>query len=102
MRGLERQQVTRVVDDVKSKIYDSNILSSDGMDKYRMFPSRIFNFMSTFNCEFDVELRYLESKNTLAFKAFGQVKEENGDVINIYVASPESTSQIMSNFDIVE
>lgn len=102
MRGLERQQVTRVIDEVKSKIYDANILASEGMDKYRMFPSRIFNFMSTFNCEFDIELRYLESKNTLAFKAFGQIKEENGDSINIYVASPESTSQIMSNFDIVE
>lgn len=102
MRGLERQQVTRMIDDTKSQIFDSKSLNVEGIDKYRLFPSRIFNFMSTFDCEFDVELRYLESRNTLAFKAFGQVTQENGDPINIYVASPESTSQIMSNFDIVE
>jgi hypothetical protein len=77
-------------------------LNVNGIEKYRLFPSRLFNFMSTFDCEFDIELRYLESRNTLAFKAFGKVEQENGDAINIYIASPESTSQIMSNFDIVE
>lgn len=102
MRGMERQQVTRLIDETKSLIFDSNALNVDGIEKYRLFPSRIFNFMSTFDCEFDIELRYLESRNTLAFKAFGEVKQENGDIINIYIASPESTSQIMSNFDIVE
>lgn len=102
MRGMERQQVTRLIDETKSLILDSNALNVNGIEKYRLFPSRIFNFMSTFDCEFDIELRYLESRNTLAFKAFGEVKQENGDVINIYIASPESTSQIMSNFDIVE
>lgn len=102
MRGLERQQVTRVIDDTKSQIFDSNALRSDSIDKYRLFPSRMFNFMSTFECDFDVELRYLESRNTVAFKAFGTVKKDNFDPIHIYVASPESTSQVMNNFDIVE
>lgn len=102
MRGMERQQVTRLIDDTKSVIYDSSILNIDGINKYRLFPNRIFNYMATFDCEFDVELRYIESRNTLAFKAFGKVSHENGDIINIYIGSPESTSQIMSNFDIVE
>jgi len=102
MRGMERQQVTRLIDETNSVIFDSNALNVDGIEKYRLFPSRIFNFMSTFDCKFDIELRYLESRNTLAFKAFGKVMQENGDLINIYIASPESTSQIMSNFDIVE
>ena len=54
------------------------------------------------DCEFDVELRYLESRNIVAFKAFGKIENPNGDPINVYVASSESTSQIMSNFDIIE
>ena len=102
MRGLERQQVTRTIDFTRAKILNKTILQADSIEKYRLFPSRLFKFMSTFKCEFDVEIRYLESKNIVAFKAFGKVDVKGGDPVNIYVASPESTSQVMSNFDIVE
>ena len=102
MRGIERQQVTRTIDSTKARILNSTVLKSDSIDKYRLFPSRLFSFMSTFDCEFDVELRYLESRNIVAFKAFGKIENPSGDPINVYVASSESTSQIMSNFDIIE
>lgn len=103
MRGIERQQVTRQIDPVKTKINNSKVLASDGIDKFRQFPARIFNFMSYFKIDFEVELRYTgENRNVVGFKAFGKVTVDGKDDIEIFIGATESTSQSQNNFDIIE
>ena len=102
MRGIERQQVTRKIDPVKAKIADSNVLRSETLDKYRLFPSRIFSYISEFKCDFEVEIRYAPSHNLVGFKAFGKIKNKDKDDIEVFIGATESTSQTMINFDIIE
>lgn len=103
MRGIDRQQVTRQIDPVKCKIHNSTVLASDGIDKYRQFPTRIFNYMSYFKTDFEVELRYTgENRNLVGFKAFGKVVNPGKDDIEVFVGATESTSQSQNNFDIIE
>lgn len=102
MRGTERQQVTRKVDGLKAKVYNSEILAGDGVEKFRLFPARLFTFMSHFKTDFEVEIRYLESKDIVGFKAFGKLKSDGKDDIEVYLGATESTSQTMNNYDIIE
>lgn len=103
MRGIERQQVTRQIDPVKCKINNSTVLASDGIDKFRQFPARIFNFMSYFKIDFEVELRYTgENRNLVGFKAFGKIAVDGKDDIEVFIGATESTSQSQNNFDIIE
>ncbi len=102
MRGTERQQVTRKVDGLKTKIYNSEILASDGIEKFRLFPARLFSFMSYFKTDFEVEIRYMESKDIVGFKAFGKLTTAGKDDIDVYLGATESTSQTMNNYDIIE
>lgn len=103
MHGIERQQVTRQIDPVKCKISNSKILASDGIDKFRQFPARIFNFMSYFNTDFEVEIRYTgENRNLVGFKAFGKIAVDGKDDIEIFIGATESTSQSQNNYDVIE
>ena len=102
MRGIERQQVTRKIDPIKTKILDSNVLRSESIDKYRLFPSRIFSYLSEFKCDFEIEIRYAKNPNIVGFKAFGKIKNKGKEDIEVYVGATESTSQTMINFDIIE
>lgn len=102
MRGSERQQVSRKVDPHKSKIHNTTALASEGLDKFRQFPARIFNFMSFFNTDFEVEIRYMESKDIVGFKAFGKIDIDGKDSIEVFIGATESTSQSMNSYDIIE
>lgn len=102
MRGIERQQVTRKIDPINSKIFDSNVLRSDSINKYRIFPSRIFSYLSEFKCDFEVEIRYLPTHDIVGFKAFGKIQNKDKDDIEVFIGSTESTSHTMINFDIIE
>lgn len=102
MRGVQRQQVTRRVDPLKTKVSDTETLALDGIDKFRLFPTRIFNYMAYLGVDFEVEIRYLEPKDIVAFKAFGVIKNEGKDDIHVYIGATESTSQSMNNYDVIE
>jgi hypothetical protein len=103
MRGIERQQVTRKVDPVICKINNTQILASDGIDKFRQFPARIFNFMSYFKIDFEVEIRYTgENRNLVGFKAFGKVPVDGKGDIEVFIGATESTSQSQNNYDVIE
>jgi hypothetical protein len=104
MRGLERQQITRDIDHTKVQIFDTNILANDGINKFRLFPTKIFNYLESFKIPFEIEIRYMPNRDIVGFKAYGSIitDEDTNSSIDVYIGATESTSQIMSNYDIIE
>jgi len=106
MRGLQNEQVTKIMDPLKTKVFgDYTTKDSPTEDPFRIFPSRFFKYMSNFGCDFDVEVRVSQndSGSTVAIKAYGKIESVDGVPIDILVGTQESSAAVVTNsFEIIE
>lgn len=76
MTNIQKHQITKVIDETKSKVF--NGYSTTGHETttkhpFKLFPNKIFSYMYYFGCDFEVELRVMKRGNgdLMAVKCFG-------------------------------
>jgi len=106
MRGIQGQQTKRSIDKTKSQVFNSFSTEDDGLKKYKLFPSKIFNYMAYFDCAFDIEVRILRrgpDSYITSVKAYGKLEFDDREPINIFIGCPENEAQVCANnFDVVK
>jgi len=77
MKNIQNQQVTKVIDPTKTKVYnDFTTIKPNDKVPCKLFPYKIFNYMSYFGCDFEIELRNIKRPKTgdiMAVKGFGKL-----------------------------
>lgn len=106
MRGIQGQQTKRTIDGLKSQVIGGFSTESEGLKKYKLFPSKIFQYMAYFGCDFDVEIRILrrgQSDYITSIKTYGVVTTPGSDDINVFIGCPENEAEICANnFDVIK
>jgi len=105
MKGIQNQQFSRVFKDKNIMIYDNfTTKNADGKD-FKIFSTRIFDYMSYFGCDFEVELRNLADANIMALKCRGKLKYDDPkvDEILVYIGTQENSADVCaSTLELVE
>lgn len=106
IRGLQNNQLTKDIDELKSNVYGDYTTKEAGSDDpFKLFPAKFIKYMYNIGCDFEVELRVFKSehKTVTAIKAYGVVAEDTDSPINILVGTPESSAEVVSNnYEIIE
>jgi len=106
MKGIQNQQFSRIFEGSDIQIYDNfTTVTSQGENILRIFPTRIFDYMSYFGCDFEVELRTIPTSGIMAIKCRGVVEKDNStpDDIHVFVGTQENSAEVYTNkLDIVE
>jgi hypothetical protein len=99
MKGIQNQQFSRVFGDKTIMIYDNfTTKGADGND-FKIFSTKIFDYMSYFGCDFEVEIRNLPDANIMALKCRGKLKYDDPkiDEIAIYIGTQENSADVCAS-----
>lgn len=106
MRGIHDNQLTKKVDELKSKVFDGYTTKGEaGEEPFKLFPSKFIKYMCHIGCDFEIEIRVFEgpSRTVTAIKAYGVIAEDTGEPINILVGTQESSAEVVSdNYEVIE
>lgn len=103
MKGVTKQQFSRTFKGMDVKVYDGYETKKDGKLDLKVFPSKIFDYMSYFGCGFEIEIRTLPDDSLMALKCRGTISNENVDDINIFIGTQENSSEVCNaDLDIIE
>lgn len=106
IRGLQDNQLTKKIDELKSNVYgDYTTKAKAGEEPFKLFPAKFIKYMYNIGCDFEVEMRVFEGTNTTvtAIKAYGVVAEDTASPIHILVGTQESSAEAVSNnYEVIE
>lgn len=106
IRGLQDNQMTKKIDELKAKVYDGYTTKEGGAEgPFKLFPTKFIKYMTDIGCDFEVELRVFVGphKTVTAIKAYGVVAEDSDKPIHILVGTQESSAEAVSNnYEVIE
>ena len=106
MRGIQNNQLTKNIDELKSKVYENyTTKGAAGEEPFKLFPSKFIKYMNHIGCDFEVEIRVFEGPRgtVTAIKAYGTIAEDTDEPINILVGTQESSAEAVSNnYEVIE
>jgi hypothetical protein len=106
IKGIQNQQFTRKIDSTKAQVFSNfSTKKEDDPGHYKLFPTKVLDYMSYFGCDFEVEVRRHISKKgeIIAIKAYGTLKFDSKPDMEVFIGTKESESELSAhNSDIVE
>jgi len=106
IRGLQDNQMTKKIDELKVKVFDGYTTKEGDADgPFKLFPAKFIKYMTNIGCDFEVELRVFEGphKTVTAIKAYGVIGEDSESPIRILVGTQESSAEAVSNnYEVIE
>ena len=114
MTNIQNHQVTKVIDETKAKVFNSYTTTpqeQDNTQSFKLFPNKIFRYMSYFGCDFEVELRVLKKAkgDIMAIKCFGimdfadnkkpkSMKKDGNtaEPVNVFIGTQENSAHAAS------
>jgi len=118
MSNIQNHQVTKVIDETKAKVFDSYSTTAHEQDNnhpFKLFPNKIFRYMSYFGCDFEVELRvmkrakgdimavkcfgvmdFIEQKKTKSMKKADNIADVPKEPVNVFIGTQENSAHAAS------
>jgi len=103
IKGLEQQQFTKTFDGMKAQIYDDYTTEKNGINKMKLFSSRIIDYMSYLGCDFEIESRVTPDGSLMALKCRGKIDGDGMDDIDVFIGTQENSADVTSgNLELVQ
>jgi len=106
MKSISNRQFDYEFENMEYVKDDYTTVSAKGTHK--LYNSQLFDYMSYFKCDFEIELRYAPNHDVLAVKAYAVANapkdhSDEASMINILIGTQESKAKQISNqFEIFE